>query len=58
MMKPSKKQSFGERKMKIARNMETIFLATLLILGGINMATILATSALPEMPFVLAAANL
>jgi hypothetical protein len=52
------KQSFGERKMKIAKNMEAIFLATLLVLGGINMATIVATSAIPELPFVLAAANL
>lgn len=44
--------------MKIAKNMEAIFLATLLVLGGINMATFIATSALPELPFVLAAANL
>ena len=44
--------------MKIARNMEAIFLSTLLVLGGINMATIIATSALPELPFILVAANL
>lgn len=44
--------------MKIAKNMEAIFLATLLVLGGINMATIVVTSATPELPFVLAAANL
>lgn len=43
--------------MKIAKNMEAIFIATLLILGGINMASSLATSAVPELPFVLAAAN-
>jgi len=44
--------------MNIAKNMEAIFLATLLVLIGINMATIIATSALPELPFVLTAANL
>jgi len=56
-MKPSKNQSCRENKMKIAKNMEAIFIATLLILGGINMATSLATSAVPELPFVVAAAN-
>ncbi|HEY0584873.1 MAG TPA: hypothetical protein VGD52_01965 [Pseudoduganella sp.] len=44
--------------MQIAKNMEAIFLATLLVLVGINMATIIATSAISELPFVLAAANL
>ena len=58
MMKPSKNSHDRERKMKIAKNMEAIFLAALLVLGGINMATIVATSAIPELPFVLAAANL
>lgn len=58
MMKPSKISHFGERKMNIAKNKEAIFLATLLVLVGINMATIIATSAIPELPFVVAAANL
>ncbi|WP_260115184.1 hypothetical protein [Pseudoduganella guangdongensis] len=40
--------------MKIAKHMEAIFVATLLLLGGINMAT----SAFPELPFVVVAANL
>jgi hypothetical protein len=60
--------------MNIAKNMEAIFLATLLVLGGINMATAKAirpavplspacvaaeaASAIPELPFVLMAANL
>jgi len=58
MMESSKNSHFGERKMKIAKNMEAVLLATLLVLVGINMATIIATSAIPELPFVLAAANL
>ncbi|SFG98810.1 hypothetical protein SAMN05518865_12720 [Duganella sp. CF458] len=44
--------------MKIAKNMEAIFLAALIILGGINIATNVVTGALPELPFVLTAANL
>ncbi|WP_374585851.1 hypothetical protein [Pseudoduganella sp.] len=60
--------------MKIAKHMEAIFVATLLVIGGINMATAKAirpaqplspadaaaeaTSAIPELPFVLVAANL
>jgi hypothetical protein len=51
-------QPSRENNMKIARHMEAIFIATLLILGGINMATTLATSVLPELPFAVAAANL
>ncbi|WP_342117588.1 hypothetical protein [Pseudoduganella sp. OTU4001] len=60
--------------MKIAKHMEAIFVATLLIIGGINMATAKAmpraqplspadavaeaASEIPELPFVLVAANL
>lgn len=60
--------------MNIAKNMETIFVAILLVLGGINMATAKAirptgplspadavaeaTSAIPELPYVVVAANL
>lgn len=61
--------------MNIAKNMEAIFVATLLVLGGINMATAKAIrpapvlspgdtagqaseSIIPELPFVLVAANL
>lgn len=60
--------------MKIAKHMEAIFVATLLILGGINLATAKAVpparhlsppdtaaeaaSVIPELPYVLVAANL
>lgn len=60
--------------MNIAKHMEAIFVATLLVLGGINMATAKAIrpaptlspadaaaeapSAIPELPYVLVAANL
>lgn len=60
--------------MNIAKHMEAIFVATLVILGGINMATAkairpapvlspadaeaAATSVIPELPYVLVAANL
>lgn len=60
--------------MNIAKHMEAIFVATLLVIGGINMATAKAvrpaqplspadaaaeaTSVIPELPYVLVAANL
>ncbi|XLZ70616.1 hypothetical protein ABT364_01235 [Massilia sp. SR12] len=40
--------------MKIAKHMEAIFVATLLLLAAISMAT----SAFPELPFAVVAANL
>ena len=60
--------------MNIAKHMEAIFVAALLVLGGVNMATAKAirtaqplsppdtaaeaASAIPELPYVLVAANL
>ncbi|MCE3264380.1 MAG: hypothetical protein K0R43_3459 [Pseudoduganella sp.] len=60
--------------MKIAKHMEAIFVAALLVLGGVNLATAKAVrpaqplspadtaeeaaSFIPELPYVLVAANL
>ncbi|MGW8393472.1 hypothetical protein [Pseudoduganella sp. HUAS MS19] len=43
--------------MNITKHREALVLATLLVLVGINIATIVAASAIPELPFVLVAAN-
>ena len=44
--------------MNIAKHMEAIFVASLLVLAGINVAISGAASLITELPYVLVAANL